>query len=237
MIIRRRRLYEQLRKEWPALFDNPPDFPYQILSKRSQVRAAEKQQGKRLATKHLPRLWRRTGVAYEDSYMIVLRDAVRFPNGDLGTYVRIMPASGSAGAAVLPLLDGKIVLLCHSRHATRRDHLEIPRGFGEPGVSALDTALRELREEIGAEAESAESLGEFHSNNGIATDCVELFIATIKKLGQPQTSEGIRKIDAYTPREVAELIGQGEITDSFTIGAFTRAWLTGRLPELLPPDE
>jgi ADP-ribose pyrophosphatase len=233
MITRRRRRYKELRKKWPALFENPLDFPYEILNKRSQVKAAEKQQGKRLAKKHLPRSWRHTGVTYEDPYIIVIRDAVRFPNGDLGTYVRVTPASGSAGAAVLPLMDGKIVLLCHSRHATRRDHLEIPRGFGEPGVSALDLALLELREEIGAEAESAESLGEFHSNNGMATDCVELFIAHIEKIGQPQSSEGIKRVDSYTTREVAELIGQGEITDSFTIGAFTRALLTGQLPELL----
>ena len=34
------------------------------------------------------------------------------------------------------------------------------------------------------------------------------------------------------PKRVAEIIRDGEITDSFTIAAFTRAWLRGLLPGL-----
>jgi ADP-ribose pyrophosphatase len=142
-----------------------------------------------------------------------------------------MPASGSAGAAVLPLFNDRVVLVRHFRHATRQEHLEIPRGFGEPGVPSVDLALQELHEEIeGEEAGKPESLGDFHSNNGIATDCVKLFVVELQKYGRPQTSEGIIAIEAYHPREVAEMIRTGKITDSFTIATFTRAWLDGRLP-------
>jgi ADP-ribose pyrophosphatase len=231
MISRRRRRYAVLRTQWPDLFENPEGCPYKILTKRSQIRRAEKEDSRRLAKQGFPRRWRRTGVVHENPYLIVVRDPVRFPAGGLGTYVRVMPASGSAGAAVLPLLNDRIVLVRHFRHATRQEHLEIPRGFGEPGVPPVDLALQELHEEIeGEEAGKPDSLGHFHSNNGIATDCVELFIVELRKYGRPQSSEGIIAIETYRPGEVAEMIRTGTITDSFTIATFTRAWLGGRLP-------
>jgi ADP-ribose pyrophosphatase len=130
------------------------------------------------------------------------------------------------------LLDGKIVLLRHFRHATRSQHLEIPGGFGEPGVSAADQAREELREEIQAETDTLIELGDFYSNTGAESGCVELFLAKIRDLGRPQTSEGIAGVEIEPPRRVAEIIRDGGITDSFTIGAFTRAWLRGLLPGL-----
>jgi ADP-ribose pyrophosphatase len=51
------------------------------------VREAEAAEEARLALKGLPISWSRTGVVYEDAYMLVVRDAVRRPDGSLGTYV------------------------------------------------------------------------------------------------------------------------------------------------------
>lgn len=176
-----------------------------------------------------PASWAATGVVYEDPYTIVVRDAVRRPDGSLGTYSRTLPASGAAGAAVLPLLDGQIVLLRQFRHATRSERLEIPRGFGEPGVTAADQARAELREEIQAEADRLIALGGIHPNTGAASGRTELFLAIIHDFGEPQAAEGIIGIELQPPGIVAENIRDGEITDSFTIGAFTRAWLRGLL--------
>ena len=127
------------------------------------------------------------------------------------------------------------MLLRHFRHATRDWHLEIPRGFGEPGVSAADQARQELREEIGAEVSKLVELGVFHSNTGTAADRVYLFLAELHTMGEPQVSEGISSIQTRPPGEVAEEILSCAISDSFTIGAFTRAWLRGLLPGLPPP--
>jgi ADP-ribose pyrophosphatase len=232
-----RERYATVRRQWPELFGNPPDAPFAILFEPSLVRAAEAAEETRLKSKGLPGAWSRTGVVYEDLYMIVVRDAVRRPDGSLGTYVRTLPASGAAGAAILPVLDGQVVLLRHFRHATRVWHLEIPRGFGEPGVTADEQARQELREEIGADAEVLVELGKFHSNDGIASDCVELFLAEIQELGQPQTKEGITDIEVHHPDQVAEMIRTSRISDSFTIGAFTRACLRGLLPGQTPTSE
>ena len=224
-----RERYEAVRGEWPAFFVNPPDASYEILFDPSLVNAAEAEDAARLAARGLPASWAVTGVVYEDPYTIVVRDAVRRPDGSLGTYSRTLPASGEAGAAVLPLLDGQIVLLRQFRHATRSVHLEIPRGFGEPGVAAADQARAELREEIQAEADSLITLGGIHPNTGAASGRIELFLAVIHDFGEPQASEGIIGIEPRPARIVAENIRDGAITDSFTIGAFTRAWLRGLL--------
>lgn len=226
--------YEALCRQWPELFDNPAGFPFTILFEPSLVAAAEDAQRAYLAARGLPEWWAGTGVVYEDPYLIVTRDAVRKPGGLLGTYVRGMPATGAVGAAVLPVLGDQVVLLDHARHATRTWHLEIPRGFGEPGKTALDQARQELLEETGAEAVDLIDLGPFHANTGMASDMTQLFVAEIRELGEPQAAEGIVGFKIYPPRQVAQLIKDGQITDSFTIAAFTRAWLFGRLPGL--PD-
>jgi ADP-ribose pyrophosphatase len=224
--------YNALRQQWPELFDNPVDFPFTILFEPSQVTAAEDAQRARLAALGQPESWACTGVVYEDPYLIVARDAVRFPGGFLGTYVRAIPATGAVGAAVLPVLDDQVVLLDHARHATRTSHLEIPRGFGEAGVAAADQARQELREEIGADAVNLTDLGPFHANTGMSSDVTQLFVAEIRAFGKPQAEEGITDVRLYPAREVAELIKTGQITDGFTIAAFTRAWLLARLPGL-----
>jgi ADP-ribose pyrophosphatase len=227
--------YDALRSQQPDLFRNSPEAKFEILFAPDLVQAAEAAEKERLAARGMPESWGDTGIVYEDPYMLVARDAVRRPDGSLGTYVRMIPASGSAGAAILPLIDNQIVLLRHSRHATRASHLEIPRGFGERNVSAPDQARRELQEEIGAQAEELIGLGPFHSNTGAASDRTELFAAVIKEFGEPQESEGITEIEVYAPLRVAELILSSDITDSFTIAAFTRAWLRGLLQGLPTP--
>lgn len=227
-----RERYDAIRREWPELFVNPPGAAYEILFEPSLIRAAEDQDESRLVAQGRPAAWAKTGVVYEDPFIILVRDAVRRPDQSLGGYSRKLPASGAAGAVVLPVFEDKIVLIRQFRHATRTQHLEIPRGFGEPGVSAADQARVELREEIQAEADSLVELGNFHSNTGDSSGHTELFLATIHDFGKPQESEGIIDIVLETPKRVAEIIRDGRITDSFTIGAFTRAWLRRLLPGL-----
>jgi ADP-ribose diphosphatase len=227
-----RERYEAVRRKWPAFFRNPPGVAYEILFDPAEVHAAESKYEELMKSWGFPASSARTGVVYEDPWTIILRDAVRRPDGTLGAYARGIPARDGMGAAVLPLLDDQIVLLRLSRHATREVHLEIPRGFGENGVSAADQARQELREEIQAEADTLTGLGIFHANTGAEGGATELFCARISQYGQPQAAEGIQSVEVEPPRQVAELIRDARITDSFTIAAFTRAWLRDLLPGL-----
>jgi ADP-ribose pyrophosphatase len=221
--------YRELRDRLPELFVNPPGAAVEILDDPAEVAAAERAKVEALRARGLPEEWGRSGVAYQDEWLTLLRDPVRFPGGALGTYIRAISMGGTYGVVLLPVLDGAVVLIEHFRHATRRWHLEAPRGFGEPGVPAEEQATRELREEIGAEVVRLVDLGVLHPDTGTSTDEVRLFLAEVAAVGEPDAREGIRALRRCPPAEVGALIRDGVLTDSFTIAAWTRAHLRGLL--------
>jgi 8-oxo-dGTP diphosphatase len=65
----------------------------------------------------------------------------------------------SAGGVVVR--DGECVVIVPTRRAADgRKVLALPKGHIDPGESAADAALREVREEAGVEAELVEKLGD-----------------------------------------------------------------------------
>lgn len=165
------------------------------------------------------------GVVYSDAYIRLVRDPVRFPDGRVGTYLRILSTTEAPSGAVLPLFGDRIVLLENYRHATRSWRLEIPRGFGTDGLSAEENALKELKEEIAARIASITSIGAVHPDTGIHSQLVHLFLAELEAVGVTETSAGIRRTVLLTPEELDGKILDGTITDGFTIAALTQARL------------
>jgi ADP-ribose pyrophosphatase len=225
--------YERLRAERPELFTNDPGG-VDILVEPDEIRAARESVG---ADEPV-------GVVYTDRFVTLVRDAVRFPGGRLGLYVRLLHNGPTPGAVILPLLnppeaedggDGaaggvRIVLVEHYRHATRAWHWEAPRGLAEAGDRTPgESARRELDEETGSRAEELIPLGSVHPDTGLIGGSVALYAARIGGVGLPAAGEGIRRVEARPWREVERMIGAGEITDSFTIAAFTRARCAGLL--------
>ncbi|MBA3312111.1 MAG: NUDIX hydrolase [Planctomycetaceae bacterium] len=220
--------YASLRQSMPQLFDNPPGDVIRVITDSDEIEAFERAERASLAQYAKPLAWAEVGVVYEDAYIRVVRDAVAFPDGKKGSYIRVVPGRQNfPGASVLPLEDDRIVLLRHFRHATRRWHLEIPRGFANAGEAAEDTAKREVYEEIGARVQSLTPLGGIHTNTGLLSEYVPLFAARIDGIGQAQTSEGIANATAFTADEIDELLRSNEITDAFTICAITKARIRG----------
>ncbi|MBT2408372.1 NUDIX hydrolase [Streptomyces sp. ISL-87] len=199
--------YEALRAERPELFRNEPGG-IEILTEPAAVAAAG-------------------GVLYQDPYVTLLRDPVRFPDGREGTYIRSIGSTAEPGCVVLPLLDGEVVLIEHFRHATRSWQWEIPRGFGTSGLADPANAAKELREEIGATVLELIPLGVLHPDTGVLGDRVLLYAARIDGVGALAGSEGIRGSLTVPFREAEAMVLDGRITDAFTMATLLRARLAG----------
>ncbi|MFF4371217.1 NUDIX hydrolase [Streptomyces sp. NPDC001594] len=199
--------YEALRAARPELFRNEPGG-IEILTDPEAVAAAG-------------------GVLYQDPYVMLVRDAVRFPDGREGTYIRAIGTTAEPGCVVLPLLEGRVVLIEHFRHAPRSWGWEIPRGFGTRGLEDTANAAKELREEIGAKVLELLPLGVVQPDTGMTGDRVRLYAARIDGIGTLAVGEGIRRTLTVPFGEAEAMVLDGRITDGFTMAALLRARLAG----------
>jgi ADP-ribose pyrophosphatase len=216
--------YFALMQEMPRLFENRGPGSIEILSDPEDIKAAQEaalqmRQSHGLDTSDL-----RTGLIARDPYMIMLRDAVRFPDGSLGLYNRIVEAES---VAVLPLLGDKLVLLRIFRHGLRDWSLEFPRGGCEAGETPEQTARREVREEIGAEIDELIPLGRFTPGGSSLTIGAHFFAARIQEFGEPDRADGIDTIETMSVARVEDLMRDSTIIDGFTLSIFLRARLAG----------
>lgn len=215
--------YRSLRQAAPELFANPPGAAFEILTDPGQQQLAAAQVAGLLRDLGLPPESAGIGLLYRDQYLTLVRDAVRFRDGSVGGYLRILASGDGLGAAVMPLIERRIALVRHFRHATRQWHWEIPRGFGPAGEPPDQTARRELEEEIKVRATQLIHLGTLHVDTGLSSASSELFLARGDGIGPPETSEGIDDVRLVAPAELEEMIRGGAITDSFTLAAFAHA--------------
>jgi ADP-ribose pyrophosphatase len=215
--------YFNLIKTHPSLFTNPPSGGFSILLDEEEIRESEAQMSQMLEASGKPTQWSRVGIVYRDQYLLLLRDAVRFPSGLLGTYIRFVSLRpGIVGVAVLPVYQQQIVLIRHFRHATRTWHLEIPRGFSME-ASSEDDAKREIGEEINGTISKLTPLGQVHPNTGMHSDLVALFYAELEAYGSPESEEAITNIFLISLQEFEHMIRENEITDGFTLATYARA--------------
>src|SRR5260221_14564912 len=81
--------YRSLLAARPALALNPTGG-ITIVSDATETARIEALMADRFAAQGLPREWARAGIFYEDPYIILLRDAVIFPDGKPGLYHRVI---------------------------------------------------------------------------------------------------------------------------------------------------
>jgi ADP-ribose pyrophosphatase len=188
------------------------------------------------------------GVIARDDFIMVIRDAVRFPDAEIGTYVRIIEIpqlSGTVGSVIVPVWEGRVLLVSVFRHATRSWSIEFPRGFSEAGESGVDTATREALEETGVVIEEATRLGSIHPNAALLASRVEVFSARVRpeessaiQGGERRlvTREAIGVVVPHSPDEVDELIATGAITDAISISAWGLFRLSRKEGGRVPTD-
>lgn len=124
---------------------------------------------------------------YDGEIASVRIDEFRYPDGE--TAKREIVAH--PGAVGIVAYDERVVYLVRQpREPVEEDALlEVPAGkLDEEGESPLETAKRELAEEIGKRAEQWSELKSFYTSPGFADEEVHLFVAT--ELSDEQTEAG-----------------------------------------------
>ncbi len=130
------------------------------------------------------------GLAAETAHVLVVVDLVEVEDPREGPrefpYIRVVyrkQLQGARNVVVIATVEdealgplGAVVILHQERHATGRDHLELPRGFGELGLSGEENALKELREETGFVGHWAKHIGSTYTDTGL-TDALVSFYA------------------------------------------------------------
>lgn len=215
------RYYEKLMAESPDLFRNSREKEeISVITDPEKIREVEEQSGME------------TGVLFEDGYIRLLRDAVAFPDGSTGTYIRIVPRKGESAAAVLTLVGGRILLMRHYRHSLRKAVWESPRGFGEDGLTAEENARKELQEETGICEAQMTFLGEICPDSGLTSGMVSIYLAEVRdgvRLWKNDRREAISQYRLVTAEELRELAEAGELCDGFTLSAAALAVMKGKL--------
>lgn len=217
--------YGRLIRDRPALFRNEADGSgVRVATDPAECAAIAARMAELYRARGWPAEWAEVGVGYADPYLMMLRDAVVFPDGSPGLHHRIVSyADEPSGVAILALHAGRIVLVRHFRHPLRRWMLEVPRGAREPGESAAAAARRELDEEIGGSAGPLREIGRLCGASGNAAMTVQLLFAELETIGAPRVAEGIEDVQTFTVEAFEALLDAGEILDAFTLGCFHHA--------------
>jgi 8-oxo-dGTP pyrophosphatase MutT (NUDIX family) len=152
---------------------------------------------------------------YEGKIFVVRSETFRHEDGE-EVPREIVRHQGAVGVVAH---DGeRIYLVRQPRESVGApDLLEIPAGkLDEEGESPLETAKRELAEEIGKQAEEWEELTWYYSSPGFTDETVRVYLATGLSDAQAETDEHERiDIETRPLSELDRLID--EVRDSKTL--------------------
>lgn len=160
------------------------------------------------------------GLLYESTYHLLVKDLVSDGNSYFA-YERIIKQNSDNAVVIIPIYQGKFVLLNQFRHSMRDYQLCFPRGFGEPNLSINENAIKELREELGVNVLSFSVIGKVIADSGLCGEKVNICLCKITKPKLMYNYEGINNIKITNTEELVSLINSEKINDGYTLSAFS----------------
>jgi ADP-ribose pyrophosphatase len=158
--------------------------------------------------------------------------------GDVETYTgkpaRREIIEHPGGVAIIPIINGNILLIKQFRISIEREIIELPAGRLEAGDSPEERANLELEEELGYRSNRLIPLVTYYSSVGFTNEKMHIFLGLDLEPveARPEWDENIQLIKL--PLKEAELrIAGNEFEDSKTIIGLDRMiWLMNREPDL-----
>ena len=166
--------------------------------------------------------------AFRSVKFTVVEEQFCLPSGEIVNRAKL---HHTGAAVIVPQLeDGRLVLIEQYRYALGKNILEFPAGTIDVQAPHLETAQRELKEEIGGQSDSFHYLGGDFSTPGFTDELLHSYFAANVTLGAVALELG----ELVTPvfmsiGEVENAIKNGVVSDMKTIVAFYRARLAGYL--------
>ena len=156
---------------------------------------------------------------YDGRIIKLYNDEIRLPDGNKA-YREYVKHPG--GVCVVPLTDNREVMLVRQyRYVYGQEIIEIPAGKRDAGdEDTLMGAKRELKEELGIEAENFYFLGEMYPTPGYTDEVLYMYAATGLSFGEtsPDEDEFVEPVKLPLDTLVG-MIMEGEIKDAKTIAA------------------
>jgi ADP-ribose pyrophosphatase len=173
----------------------------------------------------LPKVWKTLSslTAYQNPWITVREDIAQMPNGKNTLYgvVECPPAVG-----VLPFIDDNhVVLVRQYRYVFGENHRwEIPTGAVKPDEPLKEAARRELREEIGYDAEKLQFVSSFFSSKSVMREVAHLYLGygLTQVQALPDETEFLEVV-VLPFEQVLQLALTSEIRDSMTVIAVLHA--------------
>lgn len=140
---------------------------------------------------------------------------VELDNGEVAVreYIR-----HSGGVAIVPVTDGKVILIRQFRISIERELIELPAGRLELNEDPMDCAARELEEEIGYRAKSLIPIASYFASVGNSNERMHLFLALDLEKTERRLESDERIREVVIPLEhIREKLEDQEFEDSKTI--------------------
>lgn len=169
----------------------------------------------------------RAKLIYDSPWWKLYEDDTVRPDGTTGHYVRLRTSTGGGAILVIPRTrTGKHLLIKIYRYPVDKEIWEFPAGLVEAGEDPVETATRELAEETGLVALSAELIGTQFPVAGVMSDTFYTVLAEVEEPDGSalslQAEEGIVDAKWVTLDDLRNMVQRNEIMDGVTLGAIAR---------------
>jgi 8-oxo-dGTP pyrophosphatase MutT (NUDIX family) len=166
---------------------------------------------------------------FGNQFVTVYDDDVEMMGGRTGRYLRIVEGGGRPGVAMLACSQDRYALVRTYRYPIGSWEWAIPRGFAH-GEDPRESALAELREEIGRPPADIIEMGTVTANSGLLAGRVHLFHARYEEAtADPIDTDEVAAVRWVDLSTLLAEIAVGDLVDAFTMSAITLALARGVL--------
>ena len=160
---------------------------------------------------------------YQNPWMRLREDLAEMPNGKTTIYGVI---ECNDCVAVLPFVDAEqVVLVRQYRYIFGENHRwEIPSGGVKSGETIADAARRELREEVGYNAQELEQVSTYFTSKSIMRETGHLFIGRhLTQVEAVADETEFLEVGIFPFDQALQMVIDSEIRDSMSVIAILHA--------------